>query len=578
MQKFSPANDSPARPSLERLHQRRAVVTERERGRAESELSRATGMAQELERQIEQANATARSSHRPELQRTRTGGSASSRRKKPGLVADAEAPGADQPRDQSGTLLVEVMQELDRVKRELRELQREVKAAREAKAEADGDVGTPTPTAMSPASRPLDGADREAGEENVEERGTAELAAVAGGFRDGVQAPRALADVLCRDRSLGSSDPHERFDTASSSDVGLESADTAAVVPATEETGHGESALTIARHGEHERDDPSSRQAAEAELTSARVELESIKEEGARFTGSVERTRMETARVTDEIDRLAEQEERASAQVQQLNARLLRARSRLDAATAADERAEAVLAELSAALQQLGEETEAAEKERALTELENQCVREEADTVGAEIAAVEQRVRESVKELEAARATEAVATAKLRAAVEAATLARASVMSPQTSGNVAIARFEYEYLTGRPEVVRIVAEKKVAAAEAWAEALRAGEKEIQMRVEMIEKEMAKARAGEADTTDGPHGEEREPRVGLQRAPTRRRPALSEGVASPEMSRTTGTPSSSVVRKQRPPSFSIKSKKTRTVVSKYLKVVTGKCGG
>ena len=52
--------------------------------------------------------------------------------------------------------------------------------------------------------------------------------------------------------------------------------------------------------------------------------------------------------------------------MQLLNARLLRARTRLDATTAADERAEAVLAELSAALQQLGEETEAAEKERAL--------------------------------------------------------------------------------------------------------------------------------------------------------------------------------------------------------------------
>ena len=94
-------------------------------------------MAQELERQIEQANATARSSHRSELQRTRASGSASSRRKKPGLVVDA-----DQPRDQSNTLLVEVMQELNRVKRELWELQREVKAAREAKAEADGDAET----------------------------------------------------------------------------------------------------------------------------------------------------------------------------------------------------------------------------------------------------------------------------------------------------------------------------------------------------------------------------------------------------------------------------------------------------
>ncbi|CAD6271317.1 unnamed protein product [Miscanthus lutarioriparius] len=541
--KFSPANDSPARPSLERLNQRRAV-TERERGRAEFELSRATGMAQELERQIEQANATARSSHRSELQRTHASGSASSRRKKSGLVMDAEAPGADQPRDHSNTLLVEVMQELNCVKRELWEIQRE----------------------------------REAGEENKEERGrgTAKLA-VAGGFREGVQAKRALADVLRRDRSLGARDPDDRFATTSSFDVGLESADTA-VVPATEQTGHAESALTIVQHGEHEHDDRSSPQAAESELTSARVEPESIKEEGARFTGSMERTRMETARVTEEIDRLAEQEERASAQVQQLNARLLRARSRLDAATAADERVEAVLAELSAALRQLGEETEAVEKERALTELENQCVREDADTVSAEIAAVEQRVRESVKELEAARASEAVATAKLRAAVEFATLARVAVMSQQTSRNVTISRFEYEYLTGRPEVVRIVAEKKVAAAEMWAEALRAGEKEIAMRIEMIEKEMAQARALEADATDSPSGEEPQPRVGVQRAQTRRRPALREGVGS-ETSKTTGTPSSSVVvRKQRPPSFSIKSGKTRTVVSKYLKVVTGKCGG
>ena len=48
--------------------------------------------------------------------------SASSRRKKPGLVVDAEAPGAGQPWDQSNTLLVEVMQELNRVKRELWEM------------------------------------------------------------------------------------------------------------------------------------------------------------------------------------------------------------------------------------------------------------------------------------------------------------------------------------------------------------------------------------------------------------------------------------------------------------------------
>ncbi|RLN29289.1 hypothetical protein C2845_PM05G30390 [Panicum miliaceum] len=492
VQKFSPAAPATARHSAERLHvhQRRAVA-ERERARAEAELSRASTMASELERQLEQANAKARS-HRSEseLQRTSAAGSGGSRSRK--VLADAEAPGADQAQDQSNSLYVEVMHELDRVKRELRKLQREVKAAREAKAEAERDVETPTPRVLSSGSRPLDRVKREAGDEN-EDRGIAGLAE-AGGSRKDVQAQDTWTQSLQGDTSRAS-DPEERFATASSSDVGLEPAEMA-MVPATEEADHvenGKSALTVTRHGEH--DDRSSLQAAaEAELTSARIELESIKEEGIRLTNSTERTRRETARVAEEIDRLTEQEKRASAQVQQLNARLLRARSRLDAATAADERAEAMLSKLSAALQQLAEETEAAEKERELTELENRCVREDAETVGAEIAAAEQRVRESVKELEAARASEAAATGKLRAVVGSATQGRAATVS-QRSGNLTIPRFEYEYLTGRAEVVRAVAEKKVAAAEAWVEALRAGEKEVVMRAEAIERELGEITAG-----------------------------------------------------------------------------------
>ncbi|KAK8457301.1 hypothetical protein SEVIR_3G161200v4 [Setaria viridis] len=499
------------------------AVAERERARAESELSRASTMASELERKIEQANATARA-HRSELQGTRAGGSGSSRRKK-GFM-DVEAPGADHAQDQGNSLYVEVMQELDLVKRELRKLQREVKAARNAMPERD--AATPTPWVSSSGSRPLDSVKREASDEN-EGRGIAELAAEAGGSRKGMRAQdtRTHAKSPQGDTSW-SSDPEERFATASSSDVGLEPAEMA-MVPATEATTehveNGESALTITtRHGEH--DDRSSLQAAaEAELTSARMELETIKEEGVRFTNSMERRRRETARVAEEIDRLVEQEKRASAQVQQLNSKLLRARSRLDAATSADEAAEAALAELSAALRQLGEETEAAEKERALTELENRCVREDAEAVGVEIAAAELRVRESVEELEAARASEAAKAEKLRAVLDSAMHA---VMA-QSSGNVTIPSFEYEYLTGRAEVVHAVAEKKVAAAEAWVEALRAGEKEVVMRAEAIEREIGEMTARKAVAADDPRGEvsEREPRVGLQRAQTRRRRAPKE---------------------------------------------------
>ncbi|CAL5096109.1 unnamed protein product [Urochloa decumbens] len=557
--KFSPAAESPATPSVERQHQRRAVA-ERERARAESELSRASSMANELEQQIEQANARTRS-HRPELHGTRAGGSR--RRKSPVGVGV----GADQAQDQSNSLYVEVMHELDLVKRELRQLQHEVKAAREAQ--------TPTPTRVSTSgSRRLDGVTREAGGGGNEgRRGIAELSKQPGGYREATR--RARGESLQGDTSRGS-DADERFATASSSDVGIESADTKAMVPTTAATrGHavenGESALAVITPRREEEE------AAEAELlTSARTELASIKEEGARLTSSMERTRREAARVAEEIARLAEQEERAGAQVRQLNARLHRARSRLGAATAADEAAEAALAELRAALRRLGEEAEAAEKGREMAEHERRHVMEDAEGVAAEAAAAERRVRESVGELEAARAAEAAAAEELRAiAVGAATRKRAA----QRSGNnVTIPRFEYEYLAGRGEVVRAVAEKKVAAAEAWVEALRAGEKEVVMRTEVIETEIREmAASGEAvDADDDPRDdEEREPRVGgLQRAQTRRRPAPpKENEVLPATLRRTGTV---VARKPRPLSFVLQGKKRRASVPKCMKCFGGRC--
>ncbi|CAN6359271.1 unnamed protein product [Urochloa humidicola] len=551
--KLSPAAESPATPSVERLHQRRAVA-ERERARAESELSRASSMANELEQQIEQANARTRS-HRPELQRTRVSGS--SRRKK--SPVDVEAHGAEHAHGQSNSLYVEVMHELDRVKRELRQLQREVKAAREAQ--------TSSPKVSSPVSRRLDGVTPETGDGNEGRRGIAEIAEQPGGSR---KATRARGESLRRDTSRGGSDPDERFATASSSDVGIESAETKAMVPAATDHAveNGESALTVITRHDGDRSSPLQQAAAEAELLdSARTELASIREEGARITSSMERTRRETARIAEEIARLAEQEERAGAQVRQLSARLLRARSRLGAAAAADEAAEAALAELRAALRRVGDETEAAEKERALTEVESRCVWEDAEGVAAEIAAAERRVRESVGELEAARAAEAAAAVELRATVGAATR---DVVMPQRSGNnVTVPRFEYEYLAGRAEVVRAVAEKKVVAAEAWVEALLAGEKEVVMRAEAIERAIGEMAAGDADD---PRDEERQPRVGLQRAQTRRRAATKEN----ELPATLRRNSTVVVRKPRPLSFILQGKKRRASVPKCMKCFGGRC--
>jgi hypothetical protein len=71
--------------------------------------------------------------------------------------------------------------------------------------------------------------------------------------------------------------------------------------------------------------------------------------------------------------RLDGQEKKAGAQLRLLDTVLPDAKSRLVAVVAADEMAGEILSDLKAALRRVDEETEAAEKEKALTEQENVC-------------------------------------------------------------------------------------------------------------------------------------------------------------------------------------------------------------
>ncbi|KAK3134914.1 hypothetical protein QOZ80_5BG0412390 [Eleusine coracana subsp. coracana] len=567
---LSPEIEQHAKLSAERRQQRRAVV-ERERARAELELSRATSMAKELERQIEQTRrvkASPSPHHRPaEFHGTRASGGGS-RRKTTALV---DAPGGGDGDEQtpqkmkSEALYAEVMHELERVKRELRKLQREVRAARQAVARADRAAETPTSSVMSSDG----GGKREANEDRIiaehaeaveanEERGIEEHA-------------EAKGRIVSKDTS--DTESEEKFATASSSEVEDEES-SAALLPINQ---HVE-----VEHRHHEDDDDASsllQQQAQAELDSARTKLASVKQEGVQFATAINLTREEIARVREEVARITEQEAKAGAQARQLEARLGRARARLEAAAAEDERAEAEMTEVAAAARRVEEEVEAAGEEtvaaEAEAEAEARCLREEVEKVGAEVAAAERRVRRAVKELEAARAAEAAAAARLQAA------GVMMVEEVTASGDVTVARFEYEYLTGRVEVVRAAAEKKVAAAEAWVEALQAGEKEITMRAEAIEKELAEAMAagGEAEDegsqSQRADGTELEPRddgsPSQQRAPRRRAAAHREREA-PAKSGRTRAPA------RKPSSFDTERKRKTRVRFSCLKVIAGKCSG
>jgi chromosome segregation ATPase len=312
-------------------------------------------------------------------------------------------------------------------------------------------------------------------------------------------------------------------------------------------------------------------QTAEAELDAAKKELESIKAGSFQFMTSMDSARTEIMRVSEEVNRLKAQEKEADAQVQQLNAKLLKARARLEAVTATNERSTAIVSNMTSALQQLRDEKEAARKEEELTELEQLCVRAETENVNAEIAVTEARIQQSVKELEAAKVAEAKAMKKLKAAVEGTMQARAS----QGSRTITISRFEYEYLSGRAALVRVVADKKVSAAQAWVQALKAGEKELAARAEAAERVTAELRAREAEAAaeaERAAGEQKAleqelydlnaaaERDGLLCAYPRRRSTRVSATMRRARARRSSVSSSAGIRNPRTPSFTIKRKK------------------
>ncbi|KAJ1284887.1 hypothetical protein BS78_03G239500 [Paspalum vaginatum] len=494
-----------AKSGMDKLNERKAAV-DKERAGAESELSRARAMAKELERQIEKAKARAPS--------TRTEPHAMRASKK-----GADEPSSQEERDAAE--YAEVVRELDRAKQELSRLRLEVRSAAEAKAKAESDIVASAINIQSNlrAADEMKRLVEEANEEHVlvelarieAERERREIdaqrRAEAERFAGEMEATRAKIEALRKD--VGRAREMEAKLAVTNADVEVLQAEMELVrAMGRNSAKNDKTAEAEARRKKEEEQDKALLQAAEAELDAAKKELEGVKAEGFQFMTSMDSARTEIIRIAEEVNRLRAQEKKADAKVQQLNAKLLKARARLEALTAKGQRSRAIVSNLASALQQLQAEKEAARKEEELSEIEQRCVRAETVNVNAEIAATEARIQQSVQELEAAKAAEAAAMKKLKVAVEGTMQARAS----QGRGTITISRFEYEYLSGRGALVRVVADKKVSAAQAWVQALKAGEKELAARGEAAELVTAELRAREAEAAA-----EAESAAGVQKA-------------------------------------------------------------
>lgn len=247
-----------------------------------------------------------------------------------------------------------------------------------------------------------------------------------------------------------------------------------------------------------ELDSPLVLQLVTQEMEAANKELVLIREEGFQLMASMDVIREELKHASQDVSWLKKKEKKTDITIQNLNSKLLRAKAKLEAVSAAEEKAKTIVSNLSLTLKQLKMEAEAAKKERELICQETTNMKAEVVKTESEIDSAEERLQAALQELEAVKSSEATALEKLKTLSESAMRARAS--ATQHSSKIKISKFEYEYLTGHAAGAEEIALKKVEAAQAWIEALKASEREIIMQTKMNQRKVRELRVEEEQET------------------------------------------------------------------------------
>lgn len=235
------------------------------------------------------------------------------------------------------------------------------------------------------------------------------------------------------------------------------------------------------------------------ELEATKRELASIKGEGFNFMTSMDVIRNELKHVRDETARLHKAEQRRDITVQNLNSKILRAKAKLDSLTSDESRKNTVASNLVFTLQQLTSEIETSKKEKDGIDEEIDKMNVEIDKVESEIEVAEERLEAALEELDTVKSSEAKALGDLKNMINTAIEARGTASI--NSSKITISNFEYEYLTSNSGGAAELANKKIAAAQAWVEALKAHEKEILMKVEMTQSEISELSEDEYERVD-----------------------------------------------------------------------------
>lgn len=223
------------------------------------------------------------------------------------------------------------------------------------------------------------------------------------------------------------------------------------------------------------------------ELEAGKTELANIQREGFSFMTSMDVIRNELNHVREQRVRLEREEDKRDLTVQTLNSKILKGKAKLESITATTERANSIASNLSTTVEQLRAEAETVKKEKELIIQETENIKLEIPKTESEIDLLEHRLEAAMEELKAVKSSEFTALENLKDLIDSTVRARESTSSNKST--ITITKFEYEYLTGKAGGAEVIADKKVAAAQAWVAALKANEKEIVMKIQMAKNEI-----------------------------------------------------------------------------------------
>ncbi|KAL7141665.1 hypothetical protein ABFS83_08G069200 [Erythranthe nasuta] len=227
------------------------------------------------------------------------------------------------------------------------------------------------------------------------------------------------------------------------------------------------------------------------ELEAKRKELASIKEESFQFMASMDVVRNELRHVAHQTAKLRKREVKTETNIQNLNSKLMRAKSKLEATSEAEEKSKSIFSNLKLTLEQLKSEAEAAKKERSVISEETAVIKADIQRTETETDLADEQLQLALQDLKAVKSSEATALENLKSVIEKTVRNRASASRPGPT--ITISKFEYEYLRGHAGGAQEIADKKVAAARAWVEALKASEREIHMKSELLRRESREMR-------------------------------------------------------------------------------------